>query len=132
MASGHVNRAERSNYGCTDQACDVKILLANSEPSTHGPFRRLPRCSDTSIVGGPADIIRASRKSRLNRGARLIQTTELCQGGSKDDVRQQEDCCESVVRMPPDKVDDPGKIRRHRLFSANNMHLPHSGRVDLG
>ena len=23
-------------HGCTDQACDVKILLANSEPSTHG------------------------------------------------------------------------------------------------
>ena len=23
-------------HGCTDQQCDVKILLANSEPSTHG------------------------------------------------------------------------------------------------
>ena len=32
--------------------------------------------------------------------------------------RQQEDCCDSVVRMPPDKVDDPGKIRRHRLSSC--------------
>src|SRR5215813_11445533 len=26
-------------HGCTDQACDVKILLANPEPSTHGPKR---------------------------------------------------------------------------------------------
>jgi hypothetical protein len=23
-------------HGCTDQTCNVKILLANSEPSTHG------------------------------------------------------------------------------------------------
>src|SRR5271170_8378184 len=27
-------------HGCTDQACNVKILLANSEPSTHGTKRR--------------------------------------------------------------------------------------------
>src|SRR5262245_31984586 len=25
------------HHGCTDQACDVKILLATPEPSTHGP-----------------------------------------------------------------------------------------------
>ena len=36
MASGHVNRASRGRtHGRTDQACNVKILLANSEPSTH-------------------------------------------------------------------------------------------------
>jgi len=28
-------------HGCTDQQCDVKISLANSEPSTHGTKRRL-------------------------------------------------------------------------------------------
>ena len=32
MASGHVNRIKGRTHGCTDQACDVKILLANSEP----------------------------------------------------------------------------------------------------
>jgi hypothetical protein len=31
---------------------------------------------------GPKRQARIERKSRLNRGARLIQTTELCQGGS--------------------------------------------------
>ena len=36
MASGHVNRANRPTHGRTDQACDVKFFLANSEPSTHG------------------------------------------------------------------------------------------------
>ncbi len=51
MASGHVNRTQRPNNGCTDQACNVKILLANSEPSTHGPSRRLLRCGDMSDVG---------------------------------------------------------------------------------
>ena len=40
MASGHVNRIKGRTHGCTDQLCDVKILLANSEPSTHGPSRR--------------------------------------------------------------------------------------------
>jgi len=38
----------------------------------------------------------------------------------------------SVVRMPPDKVDDPDKIRRHRLSSCEQYALAHSGRVDLG
>ena len=36
MASGHVHRTNRPNHGCTDQQRNVKILLANSEPSTHG------------------------------------------------------------------------------------------------
>ena len=40
MASGHVNRTQRPS--CTDQACNVKILLANSEPSTHGPKADVP------------------------------------------------------------------------------------------
>jgi hypothetical protein len=26
-------------HGCSDQCCNVKILLANPEPSTHGPSR---------------------------------------------------------------------------------------------
>jgi hypothetical protein len=34
MASGHVSH--RPNTCSTDQACDVKISLANPEPSTHG------------------------------------------------------------------------------------------------
>ncbi len=32
LASGPVNRTQRPNHGCTDQACDVKCLLANTEP----------------------------------------------------------------------------------------------------
>ena len=39
MASGHVNRPTGRTHGCTDQRCDVKIVLANSEPSTHGMER---------------------------------------------------------------------------------------------
>jgi hypothetical protein len=38
MASGHVNRTKGRTHGSTDQACDVKISLANPEPSTHGTF----------------------------------------------------------------------------------------------
>jgi hypothetical protein len=31
-----VHAATGLTHGCTDQACNVKFFLANSEPSTHG------------------------------------------------------------------------------------------------
>jgi hypothetical protein len=31
--------------------------------------------------------------------------------------KQRNDCCNSVVRMPPDKFNDPGKMRCHRSAS---------------
>jgi len=37
MASGHVNRANRPNTWLLRPTPQVKILLANPEPSTHGP-----------------------------------------------------------------------------------------------
>jgi hypothetical protein len=40
MASGHVNRANRPNTWLHRPTLQVKILLANPEPSTHGPSRR--------------------------------------------------------------------------------------------
>ena len=51
MASGHVDRTRRRTHRCTDQACDVKILLANLEPSTHGPKRRFASRERTSESG---------------------------------------------------------------------------------
>ena len=36
MASGHVTASKGRTHGCTDPQRDVKIFLANSEPSTHG------------------------------------------------------------------------------------------------
>ena len=39
MASGHANRTQKAEHmAAPTQVCDVKILLANSEPSTHGPL----------------------------------------------------------------------------------------------
>ena len=35
MGTAHLGRT----HGCTDHRCDVKIVLANSEPSTHGMER---------------------------------------------------------------------------------------------
>ena len=44
MASGHVNRAERGRtHGRTNPAALVKKVLANPEPSTHGPSRQFQR-----------------------------------------------------------------------------------------
>jgi transposase len=46
------------------QACDVKILLANSEPSTHRLLRRLLRCGRMSLIGGGGDLKVTSPKRR--------------------------------------------------------------------
>ena len=51
VASDHVNRTPKGRtHGSTDQACDVKISLANPEPSTHDPKstleeRQYPHCA---------------------------------------------------------------------------------------
>jgi hypothetical protein len=50
MASGHVYTGR--THGCTDQACDVKILLANPEPSTHGTKRRKSMSAQMSAIEG--------------------------------------------------------------------------------
>jgi hypothetical protein len=55
MAGGHVNSTKRPNTGCTDQQSDVKILLANSEPSTHDTSRYHTMSTLTSAFGSKAD-----------------------------------------------------------------------------
>jgi hypothetical protein len=57
MASGHVNRTNRPNTWPHRPACDVKILLANLEPSTHGAFRTRTRSRTTVAVGSQADTV---------------------------------------------------------------------------
>jgi hypothetical protein len=44
---------------------DVKKSLANSEPSTHGPFRRSRRCNIMSVIEGLADSLRRSPQVAL-------------------------------------------------------------------
>ena len=61
MASGHVNRANRPNTWLHRPACDVKKVLANSEPSTHGHF------SDVRSGGDHVRSRGAERTSRLRR-----------------------------------------------------------------
>ncbi len=43
-------------HGCADQACNVKKVLANSEPSTHGTKRRFWNVLSTVAFGVEADI----------------------------------------------------------------------------
>jgi hypothetical protein len=53
MASGHVNRANRPNTWLHRlNSVNVKISLANSEPSTHGTERRFAADSITSGLEG--------------------------------------------------------------------------------
>jgi hypothetical protein len=39
----------------------VKILLADSEPSTHGPLRHLARHNEMSAVEVTAEVVQTSR-----------------------------------------------------------------------
>ena len=50
MASGHVNRANRPNTWLHRPTLQVKILLANPEPSTHGPSRRFACPTKRSLL----------------------------------------------------------------------------------
>jgi hypothetical protein len=59
MASGHGTAQTGRTHGCTDQACDVKILLANLEPSTHGTSRQSPQRINSDAIGGIADMPRS-------------------------------------------------------------------------
>jgi hypothetical protein len=43
-------------HGCSDQCCNVKILLANPEPSTHGPSRHFAAAQQLGRFRREADI----------------------------------------------------------------------------
>ena len=60
MASGHLTALIGRTHGCTDQLRDVKILLANSEPSTHGTSRRAAAQCKIGRKRGEADIQQAA------------------------------------------------------------------------
>jgi hypothetical protein len=65
MASGHVNRANRPNTWLLRPMLQMKIPLANPEPSTHGPSRHLAAAQQARRFRGKADI--AGRLHRLAR-----------------------------------------------------------------
>jgi len=60
-------------HGCSDQACNVQILLASPEPSTHGPerhFRSRHKADELSPLRGRP----WSKKSKSP--GRFVQTTK--------------------------------------------------------
>jgi hypothetical protein len=57
MASGNVSRTQRPNTWLHRPTCDVKISLANSEPSTHGPKRRSLNVCFCAASRGNADMV---------------------------------------------------------------------------
>jgi len=59
MASGRVNRANKAEHmAAPHRICDVKIFLANSEPSTHGPCQKSFCLHLTAGYGLKADFDR--------------------------------------------------------------------------
>jgi hypothetical protein len=49
-------RKQAEHMAAPTNSANVKISLANSEPSTHGTKRTLPPCQTMSAFGGKADI----------------------------------------------------------------------------
>jgi hypothetical protein len=62
MASGHVNRANKAEHMAARPNLDVKIFLANSEPSTHGSLLQFEALNAKSAISGRADLSRAERE----------------------------------------------------------------------
>jgi transposase len=56
-ASSH-HWSRELQHGCSDQCCKVKILLANREPSTHGPSRHFACAQQSGRLQIKADIER--------------------------------------------------------------------------
>jgi hypothetical protein len=56
MASGHASRINRPNTWLLRPDCDVKKVLANTEPSTHGTKQTLSCLFGMSAFRGKADI----------------------------------------------------------------------------
>jgi hypothetical protein len=56
MASGHVNRANRPNTWLHRAMLRREIVLANSEPSTHGPSRQFAATQKLRRFRSEADI----------------------------------------------------------------------------
>ena len=50
MASGHMTALKGRTHGRTDQCCRREKSLANSEPSTHGPFRPRLLLSNLELI----------------------------------------------------------------------------------
>jgi len=65
MASGHEYRTRRPNTWLLRPTPQVKILLANPEPSTHGPSRRLTQRIGRSGVWGRAEVLASVADRRL-------------------------------------------------------------------
>jgi len=63
MASGHVNRIKRPDTWLhRPMLQNVKKVLANPEPSTHGTQRQLLRCSDMSGVEEKVQVLQHGLK----------------------------------------------------------------------
>ena len=65
VVSDHVNRTPKGRtHGSPDQACDVKISLANPEPSTHGTNAKCRLHRAMSAIGVP-EVIYSGRVFRI-------------------------------------------------------------------
>jgi hypothetical protein len=101
MASGHVNRKGRT-HGCTDQACDVKSLLTNPEPSTHGPFRPFARCRNMSGVGAKQKCRAHARSDAIDPEptlCRCAKQREVCPLLTFTPARRSETTCLNLLRL---------------------------------
>jgi hypothetical protein len=65
MASGHEYRTSRPNTWLLRPTLQVKILLANLEPSTHGPSRHIALPHEVGRFRGKTDIALVASRRRV-------------------------------------------------------------------
>ena len=65
MAGGHVNRERQAEHmAAPHRFCDVKIFLANTEPSTHGPSAKWLNYRGLTGCRVEPDMLRTSPNRR--------------------------------------------------------------------
>jgi hypothetical protein len=74
MASGHEYRTRRPNTWLLRPTPQVKILLANPEPSTHGPSLPLAGCRCMSVHRSRPEVCSRGASSAASDPKRTIST----------------------------------------------------------
>ena len=78
MASGHEYRTRRPNTWLLRPTPQVKILLANPEPSTHGPTRTSDEVRQCAATRGAPDLIGSDCGAELKVHALASAFVEPC------------------------------------------------------
>jgi hypothetical protein len=120
------NRANKAEHmAAPHQICDVKIFLANSEPSTHGPSRLF--LGPEHYVSDEGSVRKAGKRVRIN--AQLIDAAtrahlwaDRFDGAQEDIFDLQDNITEHVIGIIEPQIRKAmGHERTIALFSSSTQ-----------